>query len=250
MFRYELKYLIRSELSEAVVEFLSRYLEMDRNCRTRDNHTYSVRSIYFDSPDFECFHAKLSGQKYREKFRIRAYNQPGSGPLALEDKIKNGISYVKDKVFLDSRELEAIASLDYDSLKALNPTSRNGGILERLFFHVYRKAYSPVVLVTYDREAYVHPMQETIRVTLDRNLRTMIFPSLGQIYEEDVLEELLYNWIILEVKFSHVMPRWIKSLSTLFHLRRQACSKYCTSVAHFLGEIPNFKAGLAHVWPN
>lgn len=246
--RYEFKYLLRPELAERVVDFLTSYLEMDKYCRANDTNAYTVRSIYFDSPDFECFHEKLGGQKYREKFRIRTYNHSDSAPLLLENKVKNGLSYVKDKVTLNDDALKAIKNLDYDGLSDVDVMHKNGRILDRLFFHIYRKAYSPVALVTYDREAYVYPGQDTIRVTLDRNLRARIFPSLDQIYEEERLENLLYNWIILEVKFSNVLPRWMRRLNTLFHLRRQACSKYCTSVAHFLGEIPNFKDGLAYVW--
>lgn len=246
--RYEFKYLLRPELAERVVDFLAPHLEMDKRCRERDSNSYTVRSIYFDSPDFECFHEKLGGQKYREKFRIRTYNDPRSAPLFLEDKIKNGLSYVKAKVTLNSDSLKAIKDLDYDSLNNADMLDKDRKILDKFFFHIYRKAYSPVALVVYDREAYVYPGQDTIRVTLDKNLRAKMFPSLAEIYNEDGLEYLLYHWIILEIKFTDLAPRWVRTLNTLFHLKRQACSKYCTSVAHFLGEIPSFKDGLTHVW--
>lgn len=246
--RYELKYLLRPELAERVVDFLRPYLEVDKYCNGNDANTYTVRSIYFDSPDFECFHAKRGGQKYREKFRIRTYNHSGFAPLFLENKRKNGLSYVKDKVSLNNDALKAIRNLDYDGLRDMDILEDERRILDRLFFHIYRRAYFPVVLIAYEREAYVYPGQETIRVTLDRNLRARMFPNLDQIYDEDGLETLFYNWIILEVKFTDVMPRWMRRLSTLFQLRRQACSKYCTCVAHFLGEIPNSKDGLAYVW--
>ena len=57
--RYEFKYLVRPEVAERVVDFLAPHLEMDEHCRGRDSNSYTVRSIYFDSPDFECFHEKL-----------------------------------------------------------------------------------------------------------------------------------------------------------------------------------------------
>lgn len=268
--RYELKYLLRPELAERVVDFLRPYLEVDKYCNGNDANAYSerkrrtssayferkqetsfaytVRSIYFDSPDFECFHAKRGGQKYREKFRIRTYNHSGSAPLFLENKRKNGLSYVKDKVSLKGDALKAIRNLDYDSLREVDILEDKRRILDRLFFHIYRKAYFPVVLIAYEREAYVYSGQETIRVTLDRNLRARMFPNLHQIYDEDGLENLLHDWIILEVKLTDVVPRWMRRLSTLFQLRRQACSKYCTCVAHFLGEIPSIKESLAYVW--
>lgn len=207
-----------------------------------------MRSIYFDSPDFACYHEKLGGQRRREKFRIRTYNGPQSAPFFLEDKIKDGLSYMKAKAALNDQTLKAITNLDYDSLN-VDTADGEKQTLERFFFHVYRRAYSPVALVVYDREAYVYPGQDMIRVTLDKNLRAKIFPNLAEIYDEESLEYLLYHWIILELKFTHILPWWVRRLNTLFHLKRQACSKYCTAVAHFLGEAPRVEEGLAHVWP-
>ena len=246
--RYEFKYLLRPEVAERVVDFLAPYLEMDEHCRGRDSNSYTVRSIYFDSPDFECFHEKLGGQKHREKFRIRTYNHPRSAHLFLENKIKDGLSYVKDKVTLNADTLRAIKHLDYTGLSGVDGHDKDKRILDKFFFYTYRKAYSPAALVVYDREAYVYPGQDTIRVTLDKNLRAKMFPNLAEIYDEEGLEYLLYPWVILEIKFTDIVPRWMSPLNTLFHLKRQACSKYCTSVAHFLGEIPSFKDGLAYVW--
>jgi len=246
--RYEFKYLLKPGVAKRVVDFLAPHLEMDKHCRGRDSNSYTVRSIYFDSPDLKCFHEKLGGQKHREKFRIRTYNHPRSAHLFLEDKIKDGLSYVKDKVTLNADTLKAIKDLDYDSLSEVDRHDKDKRILDKFFFYTYRRAYSPAALVVYDREAYVYPGQDNIRVTLDKNLRARMFPNLAQIYDEERLEYLLYHWIILEIKFTDLVPQWLGTLNTLFHLKRQACSKYCTSVAHFTGGNPSFKDGLAYVW--
>ena len=245
--RYEFKYLLRPELAERVVDFLASHLEIDEHCRGRDSNSYTVRSIYFDSPDFECFHEKVGGQKHREKFRIRTYNNPGSGPRFLENKIKDGLAYIKDKVTLNANTLDAVENLDYDSLREADRHDKDKLILDKFFFYVYRKVYSPAALVVYDREAYVYPGQDTIRVTLDRNLRALMFPALEQIHEEGKLEAVLQDAAILEIKFSRVLPGTISWARNRFRLQSQACSKYCTCVAHFLGEIPSFKDGVAHV---
>jgi len=246
--RYELKYLIRPDLAEEIIAFLEPHVEMDDYCCRSDTRSYTVRSIYFDSPDFKCFHEKANGQKAREKFRIRTYNDPASAPVFLEHKRKDGCTYAKKRLLLTASTLKAIETLDYNYVNTSGPLNNNDLVLERLFFRMSRNAYSPVALVVYDREAYIYPGQDTTRVTFDRNLRTSMFPDLKQIWEEDRLEYLLYNWTILEVKFTYIVPRWLRQLSTRFDLRRQACSKYCTSVGHFLGEIPSYKDGVAYVW--
>jgi len=245
--RYELKHLIQPDLARKIIDFLIPHVEMDEYCLKSDTGSYTVRSIYFDSPDFECFHEKLDGQRHREKFRIRTYNHPASAPLFLEHKRKNGISYMKRRLLLDKDTLEAVKAFGYESLKASTPSGKDGHTLEELLFRVHSRAYSPVTLITYDREAYVYPGDETTRVTFDRNLRASMFPDLDQICDEAGLEYVLYDWIVLEVKFNHVVPQWLRRLNTLFDLRRQACSKYCTCVGHFLGGMPTIKDGVAHV---
>lgn len=245
--RHELKYLLRPEFAKRVIQFLAPHLEMDEHCRNRDDHFYTVRSIYFDSPDFKCFHEKLGGQKYRERFRIRTYNHPNSAPVFLEDKIKDGLSYTKLKVPLTQNILCAIKGLDYNALSKVDVPEKERHILDKFFSRAYRHAYSPVALVAYDREAYVYPGQDVIRVTLDKNLRAMMFPTWEQIYNEDTLEEVLHDVVILEVKFPYILPREIGMLGARFDLQAGACSKYCTCVAHFLGAVPSFKDGVAYV---
>ena len=243
--RYELKHVLRPDVAKRVARFLNAHLQLDEHCGARDGNTYTVRSIYFDSPHFRCFHEKMAGNRYREKFRIRTYNHSDSAPLFLEHKRKSGLFYVKEKLPLSSEFLDQIGRCDRDTLAALDRSDRR--LVEKLLFHMHRDAFSPVLLAAYEREAYVDSVDETIRATLDGNLRAMMFPALGQIHDETGLEFVLHDATILEIKFSHVLPRWIGSLRACFDLQAQACSKYCTSTAHFLGEIPVFKDGMAYV---
>ncbi|MCF7889920.1 polyphosphate polymerase domain-containing protein [Candidatus Bipolaricaulota bacterium] len=245
--RYEYKYLIGRELVRGVTGFLSQYLELDEYCRERENNSYTVRSIYYDNPRFTCFHEKLDGQKYREKFRIRTYNNPGTASIFLEDKKKNGSFYEKRRAELSEDTMRIIDDPHFDGNEERPIPEKDKSLIERFLFHLRGKAYFPAALVAYDREAYVEPGGNNIRVTLDKNLRAASFPSLDQIFEEERLEYILYNWIILEVKFSQLLPRWLKRLVSLFNLNRQACSKYCTSLGHFLGEAPELKGSVANV---
>jgi len=243
--RYELKYLIRADLVKKVTGYLSVYLDMDRNCQKRKNHNYTVRSIYFDSPGFKCFHEKLGGQRDREKFRLRTYGEAWSAPVFLENKLKNGQAYVKNRVKICDG-VDCLAT----NLSNISGENGNSPLLDRFLFHLYGKLYLPSALVIYERKAYVHPSEETIRVTLDSNLRAGLFPNLNQMYDEDALDYLLFNWVIVEIKFTHLMPGWLKDFTSFFALSRMTCSKYCTSVGHFLGKNPGLKDGLANVSAN
>jgi hypothetical protein len=242
--RYEFKYVLRPALAKRIENFLAPQLEMDPYCRAEPLHQYSVKSIYWDSPGFECFHNKIGGQRFREKFRLRVYGQADSSPIFLELKQKSNTDYVKRKVVINKAQLHAISAQDASILSEFSEPDRKA--IERFYYHLYRKAYRPTSLVVYDRLAYSDTIDNSIRITFDRNLRSRLFPILEEIHYDDRLENLLGDWVIFEVKFSQLVPRWMGTLHRIFHLKPQACSKYCNSVARFLGEVPDMAKGIQH----
>jgi len=242
--RYEFKYLIRAERIQEIANFLSKHLDLDKFGATRLRDSYTVRSVYFDSPAFRCYHEKASGEKNRRKYRLRSYNDEKHAPILLECKQRRGETYTKRKMRLGNREIEALrhrAGFDasVENLK---------GVYAQLLLSMDRWQYAPAALVVYDRIAYVTPgQQDTIRVTFDRNLRASLFPELEDIHDEAELIPLLYGWTIFEVKFNDVVPPFLGRLTAAFDLQRQACSKYAISIASLLGENPTKKEGWNHV---
>jgi len=241
--RYEFKYLVRAELVEKVGDFLQTYLRRDDYSGPGGSAGYTVRSIYFDSPGWVCVQRKRAGDKYRETYRVRTYGQPGSAPLYLERKVRDGPLCRKERLALSDSQLQALIL----SSNHGNDLAAGGKALEALFFHLYRKTYRPAALVSYQRQAYFDQDETYLRVTLDRNLRALIRPTLDMIYEEDRLEQILDQWAVLEIKFARTLPRWLKRLGVSFGLQRLSCSKYCTCAAHLLAEAPSLSLGALHV---
>ena len=246
--RHELKYLIRPEQAGAITEFVRPYLELDKYCVSRENNAYTVRSIYYDSPAFVCFHEKLDGVRERNKFRIRTYNDMLHAAY-LENKRKVGSTHHKVKTHLTPGVLVALAQRDREAVREASSGSGSSfpPVLEQLLYRMARDAFAPTSLVVYDREAYVYPGQnDIVRLTFDRNLRACAYPALGDIHSECDLKPLLYHWTILEIKFTGMIPRWFRRLNTLFDLKRQACSKFGMSIAQLLGESPRLKDGIRY----
>ena len=244
--RHELKYLIRPEEAGAIAEFIKPYLELDKYCVSRPNSQYTVRSIYYDSPSFECYHDKLDGIRERQKLRIRTYNQAKTAAY-LENKRKIGGTHRKTKTALSPDVVAALASRDDSAIRAASGTKGPEQVLGQLLYRMARNAYAPVSLIVYDREAYVYPGQhDVVRLTFDRHLRAKLFPESSSIHSEEDLQQLLYHWVILEIKFTGLIPRWFRRINTLFDLRRQACSKFGMSVAFLLGEAPQLKDGIRY----
>ena len=242
--RHEFKYLIRSDRNGDVARFLQTHLELDKYSHGRPRNRYTVRSVYYDSPGFRCYYEKANGDQNRRKFRVRSYNQSG-GVTFLECKQRKGSTYTKRKTRLDDAQIATLRAREGLDGRVVEPS----GVFEQLLLSMDRWDYQPTVLVVYDREAYVaHGQEDTVRVTLDQNLRARIFPELSDLYDESELQDLLYGWTILEVKFNDVVPRFLPQLVSKFSLQRQACSKYGVSVALLLTEDPTKKEGWNHVY--
>ncbi len=196
-----------------------------------------MRSIYFDSPTLDCHWAKVGGQWFREKYRLRTYNEPGSAPLSFELKQKRGGDYIKRRFPVDGGALAPGVGgtmLDWLPSELLTPVAE--AARQRVVFKLRRHAYRPTVLVTYDREAYTDRWDATTRVTVDRHLRATAFPALSAMHDESAARRLLGEWVIVEVKFTRLVPRWMGAAHGRFRLKTQACSKYCTAVAAVMGD--------------
>ena len=240
--RHEFKYLIRSEMSDEIAAFVSPFLELDKYSQSRPQDSYTVRSIYYDSPAFRCYYEKANGEKNRRKYRVRTYNDGAA--ISLECKQRKGSTYTKPKVRLHDDDIVALAERRGIDTSIADPA----GVLGQLLISMDRWEYQPTALVVYDRIAYVYPgQQDMIRVTFDRNLRGRVFPALGEIYGEEELVPLLYGWTILEVKFTDIVPRFLNQLVTKFSLQRQACSKYGVCISQLIDENPTKREGWNHV---
>ncbi len=193
---------------------------------------YTVRSIYFDSPDLNNYHEKLSGVMDRCKLRVRGYNElEPKEMVVLEVKKKKGNRILKHRTMIPYSKLETVLETgnvspylilrkDQSFANALDEASR-------FFFHYKRKNQNPTCLITYEREAYHGKLNPGIRITFDKNMRSTINPNLSQLFDDDNLRPLFKNHFILEVKyFEDTMPVWIKSIIYEFKLRTEALSKY------------------------
>jgi len=81
-----------------------------------------------------------------------------------------------------------------------------------------------------EREAFLGIHDDTIRVTFDKNLRSVAFPTLDELYDENRVRRSLSNKFILEVKFNDHFPSWMKPIIGALGVKRQSASKYVISI--------------------
>lgn len=222
--RRELKYIVREADRERLRARIMPAVDVDAHA-AGDIPSYTVRSVYYDTPGLRDYSEKASGDEVRRKVRVRAYDAPRSGPVFLEVKRKHGAAVWKDRAAL---EASTAAALLRGAGVAEAPESERVAA-GRFLFRLRAEHRRPCLLVTYDREPLVGRLDPSLRITFDRRLRVSPFPDartdLGGLYREPT-EFVLPGRFILEVKFDRVYPSWLRPIQAEFGLERQALSKY------------------------
>lgn len=227
--RLEYKYLVPNSLADAIRSDLRPFMRIDPFADKRPAGQYTVRSVYYDSPHFACYEEKYDGLEMRRKYRIRGYDLPKDDSIVfLEIKRKHGDVIAKSRAPVLYRDLEALlSSRDVTKYVVQDGARRGEEDAERFFYHYFRHALRPAVLVVYDREAFSGKYDPSLRLTFDKNLRGAVFPALADLYDEQCLEYALAEHFIFELKFfRRSLPLWVRRLIRHYELRRMALSKY------------------------
>ncbi len=201
--RHELKFQIDALEHDILQKKLRIVLKPDPNMKPRD--WYNVRTLYFDDLKDSALQEKEAGIYKRKKYRLRIYNHSDS-VIKFECKIKIG-SYVYKETTRINRELAN--ELIVGNFSHLS-TSDND-LLKEFFLESRCRLLRPVVIVEYERQAFIHPIGN-VRITFDTSLRegfdTPLFfsenmPLMGVLDPLDT---------ILEVKYNEFIPKYIRGL--------------------------------------
>ena len=199
--RHELKFYISRTQYEVLSRVLRGVLKLDPHAAKRGGE-YAIRSLYFDTVFDDAYSDKISGVKDRDKYRMRIYNYSDS-EIFMECKTKVG-SYISKRSQKIPRDLA-------DQMIAGDPTGLENtasGLLRDVYREMRLNLLHPVVIVDYNREAYLHPAEE-VRITFDKQLRS----GLGSI---DIFNPYVptvpvldHEEIILEVKYNRILPPYL-----------------------------------------
>lgn len=201
--RHELKYYIDDLQYQILRNNLAAVLKPDRHAGP--DGCYHVRSLYFDDFKNTALADKISGTAHRSKYRMRIYNC-SDAYIKFERKIKLDQYVCKENVRLTREEADRVIAGDVAFL-----AESEVPFLKRFYLESRSKLLRPVVLVDYNREAFVHPVGN-VRITFDLDLHT----NLGSValFDPDVFTMGVSEGegIILEVKFDDVLPQHIRGL--------------------------------------
>lgn len=236
MLRYEYKYYVHNSRLNQLREMISSFVYLDPFANSRPQKEYTVRSIYFDTPDFECYTTKIDGIKHRNKVRLRGYNlEDPKNTVFMEIKKKYEAPIMKHRapmLFSDSLRLFEGEQIEkcVQNTKKFHQAQDDA---RRFMYHVHARKMKPVVTVIYEREPYLSIYEDksnNLRITFDKNLRSVGYPRVHDLYTEKQVQYALRDHFILEVKFNKYYPSWMKAVIGSLGLHKESASKYCLCI--------------------
>lgn len=202
--RHELKFLITRTQLEVLRHTVGHVLKLDPNA-ARNGGSYHIRSLYFDTVFDDALYDKIAGVKDRDKYRIRIYNLTDKN-IFMECKTKVG-SLISKRSAKISRDLaEQLIAADPSGLEYTQ-----SGLLRDVYREMRTRLLHPVVIVDYEREAYIHPAEE-VRITFDMRVRSGL--NSIDLFNPDVptVPVLAHDETILEVKYNRVLPPYLRDV--------------------------------------
>ncbi|MEA3445124.1 MAG: polyphosphate polymerase domain-containing protein [Bacteroidota bacterium] len=246
--RSEIKYIVPIYKMGMLREMITPFVELDKFARGREGNHYTVKSIYFDSPQFYFYNEKIQHEKHRKKVRMRGYNDENpTNTVFMEIKRKYEGPIFKNRAPMEFQQaLEILAGKNIDDyVKNSKKFPDATGNTKRFMYQMFKLNLRPVVNVIYEREPFLGKNNGTIRVTFDKNLRSSPYPSVNDLYNEKRIRYALKEYFILEVKYNDYYPSWMKPIIGTLGLKKEPASKYtmCIDSHNMLNKVQS-KAGL------
>ncbi|WP_340002826.1 polyphosphate polymerase domain-containing protein [Oceanobacillus sp. FSL K6-0127] len=223
--RKEQKYLITTVQYEQLIQQISPFMRPDK---FGEDGKYTVTSLYFESDDHKIYFETKNKLKYRQKLRLRIYDDTDiHGTAFFEVKQKHKKVVNKRRMLISLSEAYRYINRLESCIK--NYEGSNIQVLREIdyFRNLYR--LEPEMIVSYDRHALHCITDPELRITFDSNLRCR--------NEDLLLENGAYgknfvdsNLVVLEVKVNDSVPLWLTRILQQLNCEQRSASKFCTSL--------------------
>ena len=230
--RFELKYIIKEDVARSVRDFVGGYLEIDEYGATQPNFSYPVNSLYLDSDQLTLYQSTINGDKNRYKLRLRFYDNRRDAPVYFEIKrrMNNTIAKQRGAVRRDAVDWLIAGHLP-EPAHLVSKDPRQLVALQRFCQLMHDIRAKPKAHVAYFREAWISRNDNSIRVTLDREVKCQPEPTTRLITQMDNPVIVFGNEVVLELKFTNRFPDWFRQLVQVFGLMQCGAAKYVDGVA-------------------
>lgn len=210
-YRNEYKYLLSDTDALVLRNRIQNLIPLDSH--SGNDGYYLIRSLYFDDQQNSCYYQGEDGVDYRNKYRIRYYNNDTSR-IILEKKSKTHGMTKKVSVRISEEECRLFMKGEY------------GGNANDLVIDLKNRCYKPKVIVSYRRRAYIYTLGN-VRITFDYDLTSSNMVE-NFLHPEKLSERPIFpiGSSLLEVKWDGFMPEFIKSVLDINSIQWTSFSKY------------------------
>jgi len=225
--RLELKYVVDEAKARAMRPFLLSRLEPDDYNGSGEDMGYSVRSLYLDTRTFTLKRQTDEGHKNRFKLRIRFYDDNPESAVFLEIKRRENDIIRKERALVTRTAVDQVLDGQRpDRSELIHQDARSVSALENFYNLCCHIGATGSVFVVYQREAYVSPTSNDLRITFDRRIESRRYtPGNGlRMPAESIPTEV--KDVVLEIKFTDRFPYWTRELVLSFDLYRTSVPKY------------------------
>ena len=220
--RYELKFMLTQAEKNIVLDKISRYMELDKYKKT------TIRNIYFDTDNYRLIRRSLEKPDYKEKLRLRSYSKADeNSDIFVEVKKKYDKVVYKRRLQLNEKE-----ALNWICNKTEPPLSSQ--IASEIdYLIMFYETLSPVIFLSYDREAYCEKSGGDLRITFDNNIlcRENDLSLSSDVYGKEIIPK---DITLMEVKCSGGIPLWLTQILSEHKIYRTSFSKYGTAYENII----------------
>lgn len=220
--RYEKKFIITQKQYDELIPKLLEYMDFDKYCK--NNNTYTIYNIYYDTVNSDVIRHSISKPYYKEKLRLRSYTIPTSRDdkvfLELKKKINGIVS--KRRVSLTLGEAY---NFIYNNKRPLFKRYMDNQVLNEIEYYLNNNQVYPTVYIGYERNAFFCKDNPDFRVTFDSKVlarRSHLSLEEG-FFGEDIVGEGRY---LMEIKILGAIPLWFTSILSELKIYPTHFSKY------------------------
>ena len=225
--RYELKYLITPAQKEKILRAMDPYMALDQYGRT------VIRNLYFDTENYRVVRKSMERPVYKEKLRIRSYQQTApDDPVFVELKKKYDSVVYKRRL-----AMPLLSAVDWVTGRA--SCKEQSQIAKEIdYFLQYYQTLRPMAFLSYEREAFYDKAGGEFRITFDDNV---LFRQDELSLEAEVggVPLLGKDQVLMEVKCSGGVPLWLTRLLSEEKIYKTSFSKYGNAYQNII--LPRLK---------
>ena len=216
--RYEKKYLLDFDQYQLLLNKLKDYVKPDKFFES------NIQSIYYDTDKFQLIRRSIEKPEYKEKLRIRSYDEASDDEMVFVE-LKKKLDGIVYKRRTKAKCIDVINDI-------YNCEFKDKQVGKEIIYALnYYDKLRPAVYIGCKRTSYVSNDDENLRITFDEDVRyRMKKLSLKRSIEDKPVTDK----VIMELKVKDAMPLWLTDILNDVKAYPRGFSKVGTA---FLKEI-------------